>query len=239
MAMLDSIINMPTFIIDSPLMAIAVLPLVMGIVSALSSIGGGIASSVSSKKADDANRRLLDARNDELAKEQYQGVLDDPGSKAYLNTLNENLRDTITGVENSAVSTGATHENTLAAKESANRVMSGVMSQLLQREDAKRQSIIQQRGNLANQEMAMNAESGARNAQNWATTAGNVASAASMLGSAYLDGNASLFGTKAPTTASRLDSFGQNAHNNLMSGLYSDVDKYGLDLKDIPLLKTE
>lgn len=240
-AMLDSIINMPTFIIDSPLMAIAVLPLVMGIVSALSSIGGGIASSVSSKKADDANRRLLDARNDELVKEQYQGVLDDPGSKAYLNTLNENLRDTITGVENSAVSTGATHENTLAAKESANRVISGAMSQLLQREDAKRQSIIQQRGNLANQEMAMNAESGARNAQNWATTAGNVASAASMLGSAYLDGNTSLFGTKgssgAKTTGQRLDSFGQNTHNNLMSELYDDMDMNGLDL-NIPLLKT-
>lgn len=219
----------------------AVVPLALGIISALASIGGGIASSVSSKKADDANRRLLNARNDELLKEQYQGVLDDPGSRAYINTLNENLRDTITGVENSAVSTGATHENTLAAKESANRVMSGAMSQLLQREDAKRQGIIQQRGNLVNQEMAMNAESGARNAQNWATTAGNVASAASMLGSAYLDGNASLFGTKGSSTTftsnPRLDSFGQSAHDSLMSGLYSDLDMNGLDL-DIPLLKT-
>lgn len=198
--------------------SVAIIPIIMAAISAASAIGGGIASSRQNKN----NQQLLDARNDELIKEQYQGVLDDPGSQAYLRTLSENLRDSITGVENSAVSTGATHENTLAAKESANRVMSDAMAGLLQREDAKKQNIIQQRGQLSGQQMGLNMQ----NAQNWASVAGNVASAASNLGMAYMGNNAKLFGGGGSSGATRasLSSLGSDAHQNLMSGLYNNLD---------------
>lgn len=198
--------------------AVAVLPIIMAAISAASAIGGGVASSRQNRK----NQQLLDARNDELLMEQYQGVLDDPGSRAYLNTLSENLRDSITGIENSAVATGATHENTLASKESANKVVSDAMAGLLQREDAKRQGIIQQRNQLAGQQAGLNMQ----NAQNWASVAGNVASAASNLGMAYMSNNAKLFGGGGSSGATRasLSGLGSDAHQNLMSGLYNNLD---------------
>lgn len=166
--------------------AIAILPVIMAAMAGISAVAGGAASSSQNRK----NNSLVDARNDELIKEQYQGVLDDPGSKAYLRTLKENLRDSIDGIENTAVSTGATHENVIAAKESANRAISESMASLLQREDQKRNNVMQQRTGLLGTQLGLNAQ----NAQNWAQVAGNVASAASMLGSAYLDENAKLFG---------------------------------------------
>lgn len=97
-------------------------------------------------------------------------------------------------MENSAVSTGATHENLTASKESANRSVSEAISSLLQREDQKKAGIIQQRTGLLGTQIGMNAQ----NAQNWAQVAGNVASAAGMLGSTYLEDNSKLFGNNNP-----------------------------------------
>lgn len=182
----EMLLHGPSGIIE----AIAVLPIIMAAIAGASAIAGGVTSSAQNRKS----RNLLNARNDELIKDQYQGVLDDAGSKAYLNVLQENLRESIDGIENSAVSTGATHENVTASKESANRSVSEAISSLLQREDQKKAGITQQRTGLLGTQIGMNAQ----NAQNWAQVAGNVASAAGMLGSAYLDDNAKLFGNGNP-----------------------------------------
>lgn len=52
--------------------AIAVLPIIMAAIAGASAIAGGVTSSTQNRKS----RNLINARNDELVKEQYQGVLD-------------------------------------------------------------------------------------------------------------------------------------------------------------------
>lgn len=161
------------------------IPIIMAAVSAASSIGGGIMGSKENKK----NQALISQRNAELQRDLYQGVLDDAGSQAYLRTLDRNLRDTIGGVENTAVSTGATQENVLAQKEAANEVTSNAIGNLLQREDSKRYNLLNRQANIDAQQMGLNAQ----RAQNWQQVASGISNAAGTLGSAYLMGEEKLF----------------------------------------------
>lgn len=162
-----------------------VIPIISAIVSAASAVGGGLASAKKNRE----NQYLLNQEKADLDKELYQGVLDDAGSKAYLRSVNQNLRDSITGIENSAVSTGATHENTLAAKQAANEVMSNAVGNLLQQEEGKRQTLLNRKSNLNAQQAAINSQ----NAQNWQQISQGIANASSALGTAYMLGNDQLF----------------------------------------------
>ena len=183
-----------TLISDSDVqMALAPLaiPIIMAAVSGASSIAGGIMSARENRK----NQSLVNQRNAELTKDLYQGVLDDPGSQAYLRTLNNNLRDTIQGIENTSVSTGSTHENTLAQKEAANEVTANAMGDLLRREDDKKFALLGRRDAIDQQQMAINTQ----RAQSWSQIAQGVANSANALGSAYMLGEQKLFGTN-PTT---------------------------------------
>lgn len=162
-----------------------VVPLISTLISAGFQAFGAAKSAQENKK----NQYLANNRQAELDKELYQGVLDDPGSQAYLRTLDRNLRDSIQGIENSAVSTGATQENVLAQKRAANEVTSDAIGNLLQREDAKRDNLLNRQANLDAQQMAVNNQK----AQNWANVASTISNAATSLGSAYMLANDQLF----------------------------------------------
>lgn len=202
-------------------MAIPLLvPIIMAAVSAASSIAGGVIGSKENRK----NQTLYNKRNAELEKDLYSGPLNDAGSQAYLRTIRENLNDTIQGIENSAVSTGATQENVLAQKEAANRVVSDATANLLQREDNKRYALLGRRDALDQQQVAINNQ----RAANWQQIASGISNAASALGSAYMMGEEKLFDT--PTGAS--------STNTRLASVMEDTTDYGAKMAQESLNNT-
>lgn len=159
---------------------------IMAILGGLASAGGAVASASRNKKTEDS---LLGQKSD-LDREYYEGVLDDPGSQAYLKEIERISRDNVRGIENSVVSTGSTAENRLAQMNDANEVVDKAVSGLLQKEENRNERYFAQRNNV-------NAQLGnlrAQQAQNWMNIAQNVAKSAGALGEAYLDDGGSLLG---------------------------------------------
>ena len=170
------------------------------ITAAISAISSGVGA-YKSKQANKKNQTLLNNMGDEYKseylKDYYRGTLENPGSKAYLKRLDENLRDNTKATENTAAATGATQENVLAQKQANNEVVSGAMGDLVQNEDMRRENIkqnyLQRKNQLAQGQMGMNAQVG----QNWMNAASNISNAAGSLASVYaLDPNAKLFSKK-------------------------------------------
>lgn len=194
------------------------IPIIMSLASAAAQGVGAVKSAQENKK----NQYLTNNRQAELDKELYQSVLDDPGSQAYLRTLDRNLRDSIQGIENSAVSTGATQENVLAQKRAANEVTSDAIGNLLQREDAKRDNLLNRQANLDAQQMAINSQK----AQNWANTASAISSAANSVASAYMMGEKSLF-DNPQTTGSMTEKYPKQTAS--LNNYAKNVSQQGLD----------
>ena len=173
---------------------------IAAITAAISAASAGYGA-YKSGQANKKNKALLDQMENEntaeYIKDYYRGALENPGSKAYLKRLDQTMRDNTKAIENTAASTGATHENILAAKESNNRVMSDAVSGLVQNEDQRKESIknnyLQRKQALLGGQMGMNSQV----AQNWATTAGNISSSAGSLASAYMQSNGKLLTPKS------------------------------------------
>ena len=136
------------------------------------------------------NERQLRSFQDENLRDYisnyYDGGLESRSSRAYLKRLDESMRDQQRIREGQSVSTGATQENILAAKQAQNRAMSdaisGIVSQDEQRKESARERYLQRKMNL------MQGEMGARQqrAQNWITTAQGISSAAGSAASAFM-----------------------------------------------------
>lgn len=98
------------------------------------------------------------------------------------------MKDQQEALENRAVAGGATMENQLAARQSANETMSGVYTNLLMGEDARKQAINQQKLRL-NQDYSAGVQSSfLQNAQNWQAWGAQMAQAGMQLGSSALLG---------------------------------------------------
>ena len=173
----------------------AIIPIILGALAVASTAYGAIKSGQENKK----NQTLLNSMNEEanaeFVREYHRGALDNPGSKAYLKRLESVMEDNKKASENTAASTGATHENVLAEKQSNNRVMSDAVAGLVEREDARQQSVKQgylnRKQSLIGAQMGMNSQK----AQTWADTAQGISSAAGSLASAYMMSDGKLFNT--------------------------------------------
>lgn len=171
----------------------AIIPIILGALAVASTAYGAIKSGQENKK----NQTLLNSMNEEanaeFVREYHRGALDNPGSKAYLKRLESVMEDNKKASENTAASTGATHENVLAEKQSNNRVMSDAVAGLVEREDARQQSVKQgylnRKQSLIGAQMGMNSQK----AQTWSDTAQGISSAAGSLASAYLMSDGKLF----------------------------------------------
>lgn len=171
---------------------IAILPLVPLIAGGLSVVSSAFGSSAGAKEAK-KNEKILKGLQDEnqsnYISEYYRGSLDNPGSRAYLKRLDENIRDKTKATENTAVATGATQENVLAQKQANNEVYSNAVGGLVQNEDERKQRVKQNyfsnKTSLAGSQMGINSQK----AQNWMNIAGGISQAAGSLASLYLQGN--------------------------------------------------
>lgn len=179
--LLDSVLPGTDFQVEQ-----AIIPIILGALAVASTAYGAIKSGQENKK----NQTLLNSMNEEanaeFVREYHRGALDNPGSKAYLKRLESVMEDNKKASENTAASTGATHENVLAEKQSNNRVMSDAVAGLVEREDARQQSVKQgylnRKQSLIGAQMGMNSQK----AQTWSDTAQGISSAAGSLASAYL-----------------------------------------------------
>ena len=173
-----------------------IIPLISGGISLGSSILGNIQASNAAKKNEKILKGLQDENKAEYIKEYYRGALDNPGSQAYLKKLDQTIKDNTKATENTAVATGATQENVLAAKQANNEVVSDAVGGLIQNEDNRKQQVKQNyfttKTGLLGQQMGINSQK----AQNWQNIASGIGQAAGSLASAYLmNPKSKLFGT--------------------------------------------
>ena len=156
---------------------------------AISAISAG-ASAAAGAKANRKTQALLDERDREnesmYLQEYYRGALENEGSKAYLKRLEQKMDERNLATENTAVATGSTHENTLAAKQANNEVLSDAIAGLIEKEDSRKLAVqdryFSNRSAIDSARMSGNAAI----ANNWANLGSGISSAAGSLASAYL-----------------------------------------------------
>lgn len=169
---------------------------------AASAAGAGIAGS-KRRKAARKQRRILRQMEDDnenmFLKDYYKDFMDDPSSKAYLKRIEKNLYDKNEGVENSAVATGATHENVLAQKQANNEVMSDAINNVVinheQKKDAAKERYLNRKDAIVSGNLDLIGQQGEQQAQNWSNLGNNMSDSINGLSSAYLQSGGRLLGS--------------------------------------------
>lgn len=171
----------------------AIAPWIIPLISAVVSAVSAGASAAKGAKQNRKNRQILNEREDEnesiYLSEFYRGALDNKSSKAYLKKLDEKMEERNAAIDNKAISSGFTHENTLAAKQANNEVLSDAIAGLIEGEDNRKLNV-QDRyfsNKAAIDDARMN--NNAAVANNWANLGAGISSAAGSLASAYLMGD--------------------------------------------------
>lgn len=186
----------------------ALTSIVAGTALAASAAGAGIGAS-KKKKALREQKRVLGQMNadneNDFLRGYYQNAFDDPTSRSYLKRISADLYDRNKGIENSSIATGATHENALAGKQAANRVMSDSVNNVVMNHEARKQAektrYIQRKDAIASGNMELAQQKGELQAQNW-TTAGNlVAGGLNGLASSGMFDGKNLFSAKPSGTS--------------------------------------
>lgn len=164
--------------------------------AALASAAGATASGIKRRKALRKQRRILNQLNAEnentFLKDYYQDFMDDPSSRAYLKRIEKNLYEKSKGIENSAIATGATHENVLAQKQANNEVMSDAINNVVVNHEAKKdrakERYLQRKDAIASGNVNLEATNSESQAQNWANLGSNLSDSLGSLASVYLQG---------------------------------------------------
>lgn len=152
-----------------------------------SAVGAGFGASNIKKAREEEAQSYKDAKSF-LDSQYYRDPLSTVGNRALLKTMDERMRDQADAMENRAVAGGATMENQLAAREAANRTMSGTYSRLLQNEDARKDALNAQKLGLDMQHSANVQNSYLQNAQNWSQWGSAFGNSMMDLGSSLLIG---------------------------------------------------
>lgn len=150
---------------------------------------GAIGSSVNNAKAQRERTRIYDQSKNFLNSEYYRDPLSSIGNRALLKQMDQRLKDQNEALENRAVAGGATMENQLAARKANNETMSGVYTNLLMGEDARRQAINQQKLQLDQQYSQGVQMSFLQDAQNWQSWGAQMAQAGMQFGTSGLLGD--------------------------------------------------
>lgn len=180
------------------------LGLAVGLAGLGSSIFGAVKAKKARKKAEREQRRILDqmgSENEEnFMRDYYRNAFDDPSSKAYLKRISEQAYDRSKGIENAGVSTGATHENVLAQKESANKVVNDAVNNVVVNHEAKKTGAkdryMQRKDAIASGNIELARETGEMQAQNWSNLGNNLAGSLTGMAAPYLESGSNLFNWK-------------------------------------------
>ena len=128
---------------------------------------GAIGSAVNNRKAQEERTRAYNQATDFLDSQYYRDPLTTVGNKALLKSLSERMKDQNEALENRAIAGGATIENQLAARKANNRTMTGVYSNLLMGEEARKQALDRQKMQLDQNYSAGVQASYLQNAKDW------------------------------------------------------------------------
>ena len=105
----------------------------------------GVANSISAKKNRKAAERTIGGLNAENSSnyyaDYYRGALQNDAARAYLKRLDASMKKNNRALDNTIVSSGATHENALAQRQGRNAVVSDTMGNIVAAEDARRDRV--------------------------------------------------------------------------------------------------
>lgn len=177
-----------------------------GLVSAGSALAGARQNRLAQEEENKAYNQLRLGKIADL----YRSPEDSISGRALLKSTDEKAEDMNDAIDNKMAAGGATVENTLAAKQNVNKMMSDVRTSLLLHEDERQQRArnaidaldMQHSQNLQNNYRA--------NAQNWAQWGAATSNALTQFGLAnYLNGTEtpSLLHRQADTAAFRKKTF--------------------------------
>lgn len=168
------------------------LPIVMGIISAVSAIGSAAAGNAQKRKT----RRALNERQSKLEawRDQELGMnyLDRADAQAAQRMVKEAIDENMKSLNSDAIKTGMTDEAKAAAASKMTRSYADAVSRIAGLGEQHRQRVqdlyMQQSGDITNQQIALNSTGGA---QNTFDTIGQVAGSLGSIVGSY---------TKTPTT---------------------------------------
>ena len=162
-----------------------------GLGLAASTVGSGIQAYQTAK-----NQENYEAGQDRirgaLLTEKYRNPFEDPSNKVLLTGMRRDLQKNTEAVLNNAAASGATFENTLAAKQAANEAVAEVNSAIFQNQAAKESAINQQLLNLDMQRNAQKFAAGQQAAQGWASMGDAAFGAFTDLGGTMLENGIAL-----------------------------------------------
>jgi hypothetical protein len=156
-----------------------------GLGLATSLIGAGINAHQNAKAGELAEQNYRKQRAS-LLTDMYANPLDSVANKALLSQMDRRLADQNKAIQNQAAASGATFENTLAAKQAGNDAMADVVSGIMQAGQARRDSYQQQLLNLDQQRTAQQMAIKQQSGQNWASLGSNAFGALTDLGGTML-----------------------------------------------------
>lgn len=162
-----------------------------GIGLATSLLGTGINAYQNAKAGELAEQNYRNQR-ETLLTDMYANPLDSVANKALLSQMDRRLTDQNKAIQNQADASGATFENTLAAKQAGNDAMADVVSGIMQGEQARRDSYKQQLLSLDQQRTAQRIAEKQQSGQNWAALGNSAFGALTDLGGTMLENGITL-----------------------------------------------
>lgn len=153
---------------------------------AASAVGTGIAANQNAE----ANKLAEDNYNKQRAQlltDMYANPLDSVANKALLSQMDRRLNKREEAIANQAAASGATFENTLAAKQASNEAMADVVSGIMQGEQARKDTLRSQLLNLDSQRTAQQMASKQQAGQMWANMGEGIFSSLTDLGGTMMD----------------------------------------------------
>lgn len=163
------------------------LPLLLPLIGmGVSAIGSGI-QALQNSKANKLGEDQYNQTRERLLTDMYANPLDSVANKALFSQMDRRLNKREEAIENQAAASGATFENTLAAKQASNEAMADVVSGVMQGEQARQDSFRNQLLNLDSQRTAQQMAAKQQAGANWAGLANGLSGSLSTLGGTMLE----------------------------------------------------
>ena len=153
-------------------------------------LGSAIGTGINAYQNAQANKLAEENYNQtrgRLLTDMYANPLDSVANKALLSQMDRRLNKREEAIENQAAASGATFENTLAAKQASNEAMADVVSGVMQGEQARQDAYRNQLLNLDSQRTAQQIEAKRQSGAAWANLGNNFSGAMTTLGGTMLE----------------------------------------------------
>lgn len=152
---------------------------------AANAVGAGI-NAYQNSKANELAEAHYNATRQRLLTDMYENPLDSVANKALLSQMDRRLNKREETIANQAASSGATFENTLAAKQASNEVMADVVSGIMHGEQARQDTIRQQLLNVDSQRTLQQIAAKQQAGAGWMSLMSNLGGSLTNLGGTLL-----------------------------------------------------